>query len=108
MLSTPPRRWNNNIVVVPAGSVGALSSSIFIQDNKAMKENISTQPISNEVDGHGQNVLDKQTRCHFSHHAIKRYPLIPTWRVYRISYWLTSQSSYLDKKYVAKKGVAVK
>ncbi len=68
-----------------------------------MKENISTQPVSNGADAHGQNVLDKQKRQHFSHQAPKRYPLMPTWRVYRISYWLTSQSSY-----VGKKGVSVK
>ncbi len=60
-----------------------------------MKENISTQPVSNKADANGLNVLDKQKTQYFSHQAPKTYPLMPTWRVYRTSYWSTSENPYV-------------
>ena len=57
-----------------------------------MKENSSVQPVSNGADANGLNVLDRQKRQHFSHQALERYPLMPSWRVYRISYWSTPQN----------------
>ena len=68
-----------------------------------MKENITAQPVSNEADANGLNVVDKHKKHHFSHQALERYPLMPTWRVYRMSYWPTSQHPYAcDKKEAVK------
>ncbi len=63
-----------------------------------MKKYISTQSVRKEADVQGQNVLDKHKGQHFSHQASKSYPLMPTWRVYRISYWPTSQNSRARKE----------
>jgi len=35
-----------------------------------MKEIISTQPVSNEADANGLNVLDRQKRQYFSHQTL--------------------------------------
>jgi len=65
-----------------------------------MKQSISTHQVSNNAvynaSDNGLNGLDKQKRPNFLHQARKRYPLMPTWRVYRISYWSPLQSPCSD------------
>jgi len=57
-----------------------------------MKQSISTHQTSNNAGDNGLNGLDKHTSSTISHQARKRYPLMPTWRVYRISYWSPLQN----------------
>ncbi len=69
-----------------------------------MKKSISTHHVSNNAgynandnaSYNGLNGLDKQKRPNFHHQAITRYPLMPTWRVYRISYWSPLQGPRSD------------
>ncbi len=61
-----------------------------------MKKSISTHQVSNNTGDNGLNVLDKQNRLNFLHQARQRYPLMPTWRVYRLSYWSPLQSPGSD------------
>ncbi len=51
-----------------------------------MKQSISTHQTSNYAGDNGLNGLDKHTNSTILQHARKRYPLMPTWRVYRFSY----------------------
>jgi len=57
-----------------------------------MKQSISTQQTSNNAGDNGLNGLDKQTSTNISQQARKHYPLMPTWRVYRFSYWSPLQN----------------
>jgi len=62
-----------------------------------MKQSISTHQVCNNAGYNGLNVLDKQKTPNILYQARKRYPLMPTWRVYRLSYWSPLQSPCSDK-----------